>query len=99
MAFQIRASVAGERERIADLYTLRRKFETKLGALLAQHPQIELGIVRDKQRVFPDELEELPHRLFRRNAVLAQKIKRKAMYPFRIRIHLARWADIKRKLV
>ena len=97
MAFQIGPPMVGKRERVADLYTSRRKHEIKLGALLTQHPQIKRSIVRDKQRVFANKLKELPHGLFRREAILTQEVERKTMHPFRIRIHLACRADVKRE--
>ena len=97
MAFQIGPPITSERERVADLHTLRRKLEIEFGALLPQHPQIERRIVRDQQRVFADKREELPHRRFRRDAILAQKIERNTMHPFRIRIHLTCRADVERE--
>ena len=75
MAFQIGTPMAGKRKRVADLHALRRELKVELGALLSEHPQIERSVVRDKQRVFADELEELPHRLFRCDPILIQKIE------------------------
>jgi hypothetical protein len=82
------------RQRVAGLHALRREAEIELPALLPHHPQIELGVVCDKQRIVADELEELAHRIFRREAMLMQEVERKAVHHFRPWVHLARRADI-----
>ena len=69
VASQFGTQMARERQRVARLQALRREAEAELLALLIQHPKVEPGIVRDKQHIFSDEAEELPHRLLRRQAM------------------------------
>ena len=94
MALQFGTQMARKRKRVACLNTFRREAKVELLTFLVQHPHVELVVVRDKKRVIPKKIEELPHRLFRRKAMLRKKIHRKAVDAFRPRIHLARRTDV-----
>ena len=94
MALQFGTQMARKRKRVARLDAFRREAKVELLAFLVQHPHVELVVVRDKKRVIPKEIEELPHRLFRRKTMLRKKIHRKAVYAFRPRIHLARRRNV-----
>ena len=72
VVWQILAKTAGQRQRVACLDAFAVEAQTKLAALLIQHPQVERDVVSDKQRIASYELKELPHCLLGGNSMFAQ---------------------------
>ncbi len=68
---EVLAQPPRKRERVARVDALAGEAEVELGAFHAEHAQVERRVVGDQERVLAEKVEELAHRLLRRDAVFA----------------------------
>lgn len=83
-----------QRDRVAEREFVRIGHVLELAALVLEHPEIEVDVVCDEERIASEKLEEPVERLARRNAVFIEERHRDVMDRLGLRVDHAGRNDV-----